>query len=90
MYSPAALICPDTAVCLGGDSSSTHQTSPLYRRLEDYFGVECEPYSREKWNSEHGERYSCAVDLTAGVTAIQDLAIDDEKKASTLVASSDK
>ncbi|KAL0255469.1 hypothetical protein I308_100273 [Cryptococcus tetragattii IND107] len=83
-HPPNTIIVPDTMLQSGpaevrrGNQRDMNVKEHLMNRLEDEYEIECIGVDRSHWNRETGRDF------------VEDLAIDDERKASTLMAIENK
>ncbi|KIR80910.1 DNA mismatch repair protein MSH4 [Cryptococcus gattii E566] len=81
---PNTIIVPDTMLQSGpaevrhGNQRDMNVKEHLMNRLEDEYEIECIGVDRSHWNRETGRDF------------VEDLAVDDERKASTLMAIENK
>lgn len=83
-HPPNTIIVPDTMLQIGpaevrhGNQRDMNVKEHLMNRLEDEYEIECIGVDRSHWNRETGRDF------------VEDLAVDDERKASTLMAIENK
>lgn len=99
LYAPKVILVPDTAFPGPGLQTAETKCSKLVEEIENQLGITCRPVPRRHWDPENGEQLEhqgsrgqkkVQSQIFPGLSYLQRLAIDDDSKAPTIVASSEK
>lgn len=101
LHTPCLILVPDTFLSASDNGATSSgrkpdQTSLLVECIRDEFPfVPLEPVLRRYWNEDAGkvcgtQAYNPLIFLVLGLTFISELCVEDDERAATLVASSQK